>query len=454
MEGGVFDSLDADQDVLVLEGLHIHVLGAWIPGVAVVCGVLHGICGVHGVVVGVDGDIGGDRPLWQSLNSDSARLAGAVVNEPYIDGAARLHRRTLVQLVGHRIVVAGLDNLAVEVDGLVLVVDLIVEASIRNGAGLGRGLIGRLIVVGLGQAHGHRIGGVRGQARELGRRLPIQAAVNAVFSAWDWVDRDSGRGAVGNAGDNFEGLRRPLDGHVRFSCIRVQLIVGLRGQVEADRVGAGVHRCLGAGVGGAVGKGTEVHHAHRLNTVQFSQGAGVRIGLADASVGGNVVLHFRDVHLMLAGGADDRPGGRLLMVVVALHAHQDRIAGAGVQPLKDITVLPVDAAIDAVLGARDGGGSQGGGFGFLQGGHRGFLGGFLDDQLGRVGAVGNRVTIFGGKVSRHLILSRIGGRGHGGPIVFANIGDGHRGDAGDIVGAMVGLGLPIVGSRLILQDRS
>ena len=141
------------------------------------------------------------------------------------------------------------------------------------------------------------------------------------------------------------------------------------------------------------------------------------------------------------------------MVVVSLHAHQDRIAGAGVQVLKDIAILPVDAAIDAVLGTRDGGGSQGGGSGFLQGGHRGFLRGLLDDQLGRVGAGSDCVAILGGKLGRHLILARIGGRGRGGLIVLAHIGDGHRGDARDTVSAMVGLHLPIVGGRLILQDR-
>ena len=338
-------------------------------------------------------------------------------------------------------------------DGLVLVVDLIVKASIRNGAGLGKGLIGRFIVVSLSQPHGHRIGGVRGQAGELGSRLPMQAFVDAVFSAGDWIDGDGSRGAVGNTGSSFEDLRRPLDGHIRLDCIRSQLIVGLRGEVEADRIGTGIHRCLGAGVGRAVGEGTEVHHAHRLHTIQLSQCAGVRIWLADASIDGSIVLHLRDVHLMLAGGADDRPGGRLLMVVVAFHAHQDRIAGAGVQSLKDIAVLPVDAAIDAVLGARDGGGSQGGGAGVLQRGNRGFLRGLLDDQLGRVGTRSDRVAILGGKLGRNLVLARIGWRGRGRLIVFAHIGDGHRGDASDVVGPMVGLGLPIIGGRLILQDR-
>ena len=152
-------------------------------------------------------------------------------------------------------------------DGLILVVDLIFEASIRNGAGLSRGLIGRLVVVSLSQAHGHCIVGVRDQTRELGGRLPIQAAVNAVFSTWDWVDSDGSRGTVGNARISIEGLRRTLDGHVRFDRIRFQLIVGFWGQVEANRVGAGIHRRFSAGVGRIVGESTKVHHAHRFHAI-------------------------------------------------------------------------------------------------------------------------------------------------------------------------------------------
>ena len=139
------------------------------------------------------------------------------------------------------------------------------------------------------------------------------------------------------------------------------------------------------------------------------------------------------------------------MVLVTLHPHQNSIAGAGVQVLKDIAVLPVAAAINAVFRTGNRGSSQGGRVRLLQVHNRGLLLGLLDNQSSREGTGSHGVAVVRREISSDFITASVGGRRCRWNPIRAHIGDGHRRDALDVVCTMVCLGSPIVGCSLILQ---
>ena len=165
---GVLCGRDADKQSLTLKVFHIHLLGAGLPGQAAILGILHVSSAVHVVVVGIYSDIRGSGPLGQDFDGDRAVVAGAIINESHIDGAAGYDGVAIFQLVRHGVVITATDHFLIEVDGLILVVDGVIEAGILDCLRIRRNRIGRLIVVGLGQALHHRVIRTLGESGELG----------------------------------------------------------------------------------------------------------------------------------------------------------------------------------------------------------------------------------------------------------------------------------------------
>ena len=141
------------------------------------------------------------------------------------------------------------------------------------------------------------------------------------------------------------------------------------------------------------------------------------------------------------------------MVLVTLHPHQNSIAGAGVQVLKDIAVLPVAAAVNAVFSTRNSGSSQGGRIRLLQVHNRGLLLGLLDNQSSCEGAGSHSISVVRREISGDFITASIDGRSCCRNPIRAHISDGYRRDALNVVRTVVCLGSPIVGRGFILQHR-
>ena len=165
---GVLCGRNANKQGLTLEVFHIHLLGAGPPSQAAILGVLHVSGAVHVVVVGIYSDIRGGGTLGQDFNGNRAVVAGAIINEPHIDGAAGYDGVAIFQLVRHCVVITATDHFRIEVDGLILVVDGVVEAGILDCLRICRSRIGCLIVVGLSQALHHRVIRPLGESGELG----------------------------------------------------------------------------------------------------------------------------------------------------------------------------------------------------------------------------------------------------------------------------------------------